>query len=85
VNGPEPRGMTPAELARALRVGRARIMSWIKTGELPAVNTADPGRRPRYVILPRQLAGFLASRRPSPPPARRPGRLPRVKDWFPDL
>jgi excisionase family DNA binding protein len=77
--------MTPRELARWLRVGVSRVRTWIRDGELPAVNVADPGRPPRYVVLPEHLAAFLGGRRttaPPPKPARRRKRTSAI-DYYP--
>ncbi len=58
------RGMTPAELAAFLRMGRDRIMDLIHSGLLPAIDTAPPGsKRPRYVLLPDDVAAFVRSLR----------------------
>ncbi len=82
---PLTRGLTPRELARQLRVSPERVRGWILRGELQAVNTADPGERPRWVILPDQLAAFLGARQAKPPvkPARR-RRTPELIDFYPD-
>jgi hypothetical protein len=77
--------MTPAELARMLRMGRDRILGMIRRGELPAINTA-PARcgRPRYVILPDHLAHYLSSHlaaEPKPSPRRR--KRSQMVDYFP--
>jgi hypothetical protein len=80
------RGLTPNELARLLRVNADRVRSWIKSGELPAINTA-PARcgKPRYVVLPHHLAVFERSRQAADPPrpTRRRKRTALV-DYYPD-
>jgi excisionase family DNA binding protein len=79
-----PRGYTPNELARLLRVSPDRVRAWIARGELEAVNIAAPGSRPRWVILPDQLDAFRQGRRPTPPP-RPVTRLKRTAqvDYYP--
>jgi hypothetical protein len=78
-------GQTPRELSRQLRVGVKRLLGWIRQGELAAINVADPGRRPRYIILPDQLASFLRRRevQPARPAPRRRKRSTPV-DYYPD-
>jgi hypothetical protein len=80
------RGSTPNELARLLRKSPDWIRARIRAGELAAINTAPRNGRPRFVVLPEQLAAFLEGRRVSPPPpkpARR--RKPRgFIDFYPD-
>jgi hypothetical protein len=71
------RGYTPNELARRLRVSPDRVRAWINRGELAAINTADRGARPRFVVLPDQLAAFIEGRRPAPPPDRPRPKQPR--------
>jgi hypothetical protein len=83
---PLPRGYTPRELARILRIGRDRLVGMIRRGELGAIDTA-PARcgRPRYVILPHHLAAWERSRAAAemPAPARRRRRT-AVVDFYPD-
>jgi excisionase family DNA binding protein len=55
------RGLTVAELAKLLRVGRSKIRRWIAEGQLRAVDLGDPGR-PRLVITPDRLEAFLKGR-----------------------
>jgi excisionase family DNA binding protein len=85
--GDLPRALTPAELARHLRVSRGRILAWIRSGELRAINTASSRLgRPRYVILPEHVREFALARRVVPltkTPARR-RRQPEEIDYFPD-
>jgi excisionase family DNA binding protein len=81
------RGQTPAEVARRLRVSRGRILAWIRSGELSAINTASARlRRPRYVILPEHLRAFTAARQVSPPPKSPPRRRRRSEeiDYYPE-
>jgi excisionase family DNA binding protein len=79
------RGYTPRELAKVLRVSPSRIRAWIENGELCAVNTAAARcGKPRYVVLPHQLAAFEQGRsaaKPKPAPRRR--RTVAI-DFFPD-
>jgi transposase len=79
-------GFTIPEVAKRLRVGQDRVRRWIKRGDLAACNTADAKcRRPRYVVLPKQLAAFVRRRS-----AAEPQPTPRWKnrttegDYFPD-
>ena len=81
-----PRGYTPAELARLLRVSPDRIRAWIHSGELKAINTASTRcGKPRYVILPAHLEEFerLHAAAPPPKPVRRK-KLIGMVDYFPD-
>jgi hypothetical protein len=81
------RGHTPNELAKLLRVGPDRVRAWIKSGELPAVNVAVARcGKPRFVVLPHQLAEFTRRRAagtvPKPPKRRRPPA--GAVDYYPD-
>jgi Helix-turn-helix domain len=82
-----PRGMTPAEVSRLLRVSPDRVRAWIVAGELGAIDTARVRcGRPRYVILPQHLVEFARRRAAAAPrPAtRRRRRRPEVIDYYPD-
>jgi excisionase family DNA binding protein len=82
-----PRGYTPRELARLLRVSPDRVRAWIQSGELGAVNTATHRcGRPRWVILPSHLAAWEERHQAAPPPrpAPRRRRPPTVVDFYPD-
>jgi hypothetical protein len=80
-----PRGYTPAELGRLLRVRPDQVRAWIKSGELGAIDTARLRcGRPRFIILPHHLAEFerrRAAAAPKPVPRR---RRPAGKDYYPD-
>jgi transposase len=80
------RGHTPRDVAHLLRVGRSRVLTWIRSGELQAINTA-PTRcgKPRFVVLPQQLAEFLRSHQATAPKsAPRRNRRTVLVDYFPD-
>jgi excisionase family DNA binding protein len=53
-----PRAFRVAELARSLRVPRATLYTWIKTGQLPAVAVGKV-----LVILQDDLEHFLMNNR----------------------
>jgi hypothetical protein len=86
--GADPRrgpGFTVRELARVLRVSPDRIRSWIKSGQLGAINTASVHcGKPRFVVLPHHLAEFEHSRRVARPsgPVRKKKRTGGV-DYYP--
>jgi hypothetical protein len=73
-------------VARRHRVGCDKVRGWITRGELRALNTATSRcGKPRYVILPEQLAAFEQGRAAGPPP-RRPKRIKKRDqvDYYPD-
>jgi excisionase family DNA binding protein len=59
---PDTATLTVTEAARLLRVNRDKILGWINSGRLRAVNAAKGHGRPRYRIARADLEGFLASR-----------------------
>jgi hypothetical protein len=78
-------GLTVRDVSRRLRVGPDKVRTWIRAGEMAAVNTARAGcGRPRWVVLPEALAAFEARRAGGPParPARR-RRRPAAVDFYP--
>jgi hypothetical protein len=81
------RGLTVREFARRYRVGRNKVMTWIKAGVLPAVNTATHlCGKPRYVIGPDGVAAWKAGRNAGAAPAAKPQRRrhqPAGKDFYP--
>jgi transposase len=82
------RGLSVRDVARLYRVSPERVRTWIRRGELAALNTADPLHdRPRLVVTPDALERFERARqaaaRPAPKPQRRKRRTFAV-DYFPD-
>ncbi len=68
------RAISANALAHRLGVRHSKIIGFIKSGELEAVNlAADPTGRPRWKIMPEAIEDFLAGRRaqPAPVPRRR--------------
>ncbi len=83
---PATAGYTPTELARILRVNADRVRTWIRSGEVPALNLASNlCGRPRFVVLPHHLAK-LEQRRAAAPPPKAPKRQRKAKlvDYYPD-
>lgn len=72
--------LNPPEVARILAVNVNKILAWIASGELPAVNVAEKlnGARPRWRISRTALDAFLASRTPAKP-QQTVRRSPRAK------
>ncbi len=81
------RGWTPRELARLIRVSPDKVCALIKSGELPAINTASARcGRPRFIVLPHHLAAWERGRqaaRPTVPPKKRI-RQTGQRDFYPD-
>jgi excisionase family DNA binding protein len=78
-------GLTVADIAKLLRVSPDKVRGWIKRGELGAINTNSARcRKPRFVVLPHQLAEFERSHTAAPPPkpVRRRKRTSLI-DFFP--
>lgn len=75
-----PDWFTPPQVARSRQLRVGKVLAWIRTGELAAVNCAERrGGRPRWRISAEALAAFDAARsnraafraRPPPRPKRR--------------
>lgn len=67
--------LTVPEVAGLLRCRESKILSWIRTGKLAAINVSETSR-PRYRVARSSLDAFLESRAvsPEPPSSRRPRR-----------
>ena len=80
-----PRYLTPPQVAERLGVDGHKILSWIRAGELRAVDVGDGARRPRYRVAESDLATFLAGRSAGPEPKItrvRRRRDPQITEFF---
>jgi hypothetical protein len=69
-----------------LGVTAEKVIGWIKSGQLRAVNLSNGAQRPRYRIDLDDLARFECSRavgKQSPRPRRRRRPEPSSEIWFP--
>lgn len=68
----EHQKLTPPEVARLFRVSNSKVLTWIRNGELRAVNVATRmgGFRPRYRIDREDIAAFERWRQVIPPPPK---------------
>jgi hypothetical protein len=68
--------ITPTDIAESRGINVLKVLLWIKSGELRAVNVAASraGKLPRWRISPADLEAFDAARMavPQSPVARRP-------------
>jgi transposase len=79
-------GLTTADIAARYRVGQSKVLTWIKSGQLRAINTAaNLSARPRFVVTANALQEFERRRSATPPPKvkrRRPKN--QETDFYPD-
>jgi predicted site-specific integrase-resolvase len=71
------RKWTPPELAELWGIAPDKVLRWIRSGELRAIDASTRcGRRPRYLIDADDIADFERRRRvvPDERPAPRPPR-----------
>lgn len=67
--------LTPPEIAAETGSRPETVISWIRSGELPAVDFARRGAtRPRFRVNRADYETFLAGRAVQSPAPRRPGR-----------
>ena len=67
-----PRKCTPPEIAKRFGIAHDKVLAWIRSGELRAINGATaPDGRPRYLIDEADLLAFEARRSNSPAPAKK--------------
>lgn len=70
--------LTPSDIAASRGVNVLKVLGWIRSGELRAINvaTSQSGKLPRWRISPADLEAFDAARAavPRPAPTRRTQR-----------
>lgn len=67
--------LTPPEVAKLFGVEPGKVIAWIRSGELRAIDGATRrGQRPRFLIDVDDLAAFERSRAVVPPSAPAPRR-----------
>jgi len=78
--------ITPPELAARWGIDPAKVLTWIRSGELRAIDAATrPGGRPRFLIDQRDIEAFERRRSvqaPSPTPTRRRAKQPDIIQFF---
>lgn len=77
---------SPAEIAKSRGVNVTKVLTWINSGELKAVNyAAKLGGLPRWKVSASALEDFERLRQSgplTPKVERRPRTLPKVKDYI---
>jgi hypothetical protein len=69
VSAAPSRWLSPPQIAKQLGIDPDKVIGWIRTGQLNAVNVASHvGGRPRYRISSESLENFLRLRSTSPEP-----------------
>ena len=78
--------VTPPQLAAEWGISTTKILNFIKSGELKALNAASPGKnqRPRYLIDLADLADFERRRTTGPAPKipQRRSVADKVGDYY---
>jgi transposase len=76
---PRAETYTVAEVAARYRVRIATVATWIRAGELKAVNVSRSARskKPRFRISNEALAAFEAARTPTAAPVQKRARRPK--------
>ena len=65
--------LTPPQLANRWRISVAKVLTWIRSGELRAFDmSTKPGGRPRYRIYEEDVQRFERSREARPDVERTP-------------
>ncbi|MBU6239854.1 MAG: helix-turn-helix domain-containing protein [Planctomycetes bacterium] len=79
----DTRFLSPPEVGRILGVGADKVLSFIASGELRAINTSLSNRA-RWKIDPSDFNTFLASRANHKPSPQRPRRvsIPKPKKTY---
>ena len=82
----EKQFFSPPEVAELLSVGHDKILHWISSGQLAAVDVSTNRiQRPRWRIAKSALDDFLTRRSSAPPPKktrRRPRQSAGVHEYY---
>jgi hypothetical protein len=81
------RKLTPPQVAEIFGINPDKVLSWIRSGRLRAVNIGNGNQRPRYVIDPDDIETFEQANAAVPtaetrPPRRRRRPAAQVKEFF---
>lgn len=72
------RKLTPPEIARLWGITPDKVLCWIRSGELRAIDAStSQGERPRYLVDIDDLATFELSRSTAPKAEAKPARRSR--------
>jgi helix-turn-helix protein len=77
--------LTPPQIARRFGVEPAKVLSWIRCGDLSAINMAERlNGRPRWRVSQSSLDSFLVARtsRPAQKTMPRRRKRPEVTEFF---
>lgn len=81
-----PRCITVPEFARYFRLGRDKVLGFIRRGDLPALNVAsETSTRPRYILRPEDVEVWVCRRSVQaqvPTPRRRRRTWATGREWF---
>jgi hypothetical protein len=80
-----PSHLTPPAVAKRYGVDTHKVLGWIRSGQLRALNVGDGSQRPRYRISPADLALFETARAAGPEPKIsriRRRRDPLITEFF---
>ena len=58
-----PEYVTPPIIAKTFGIAEEKVRSFIKKGQLPALDLSTGNQRPRYLISRKDLSLFIESRR----------------------
>jgi len=76
--------LTPNDIAKAWGIARETVVSWIRSGELAAINVAALSRQPRFRIDVEDLRAFELKRRVGQTSKASPRRT-RADSQIPDF
>jgi len=83
---PTRRYVTPRDIAADLGCNLSKVLAWIKSGQLRAINIAvrADSRKPRWRIAALDLEAFLIARtvQPPVPPVRRRRQPEEITQFF---
>ncbi len=74
--------LAPLDIAKLLKISSAKVLAWIRRGDLKGINVGNGVCRPRYRVSHEDFDLFLADREVVPPSIRSP-RQCRVSDGGP--
>lgn len=76
------RSKSPRQLAAYLGIGLDKVLAWIRTGKIAAIDVGGVPGKPRYKVTPEALEAFLISRKVIVPPTPPRRREPRPAGWL---